>query len=111
MGPVTENFVVSIFLWHVPSLNGNLRGFSELFQSPYDVPLVEREVKLLLFPYLKILSGLMIEKGLMVAITARKSSAGSWGIESSCAEVDKWPAPLHTAAGDSTSLCRATSLP
>lgn len=53
----------------------------------------------------------MIEKGLMVAITARKSSAGSWGIESSCAEVDKWPAPLHTAAGDSTSLCRATSLP
>ena len=40
----------SKFLWHVPSVNGNLRGFSESFPTALDVPLVEREVKRLLLP-------------------------------------------------------------
>lgn len=57
MGLVIENVIVSKFLWHVPSVNGNLRGSAESFPTASDVPLVEREVKSLLLPDFNTLIG------------------------------------------------------
>lgn len=64
------------------------------------MPVVERQVKILLLPYAKLPSGLVLENGLTVTTPAGKSSAGSLGHR---AAVERWLVSLQTAAGDRAS--------
>lgn len=81
-------------------MRGHLGGCSESFKRAYDVPVVERQVKILLLPYAKLPSGLVLENGLTVTTPAGKSSAGSLGHR---AAVERWLVSLQTAAGDRAS--------